>query len=194
MNILLHTCCANCALYPVSYLRDRGERVTGYWFNPNIHPFLEYRNRLNSVRKMEDILGLQMLYQDTYGLIPFVRAIAGKENQRCRVCYFLRLEETARKSVAEGFDAFSTTLLISPYQDQELLRDTGNFLARRYNVEFLFQDFREGFREAQKRAAGLGLYQQKYCGCIYSEAERYQKVRKPGRSNAPLPGRITFSG
>lgn len=176
MNILMHTCCSTCALYPVSFLRSKGEQVTGFWFNPNIHPYLEYRSRLDSVRKLEDLLRLEVMYEDRYGLVMFVRAVVGKEQDRCKTCYFLRLKETARKARDHGFDAFTTSLLISPYQNQCLIRDLGDFFSKQYNVEFLFHDFRDGFRSARRQAAELGLYRQKYCGCIYSEQDRFMKA------------------
>ncbi len=194
MNILLHICCSNCALYPVSDLRSRGEKITGFWFNPNIHPLVEYQNRLNSVRRLEALWGLDMLYEDFYGLIPFVRAVAGKENQRCQTCYFMRLEETARQAKDHGFEAFSTSLLISPYQNQDLLRKTGDFLAEQYNVEFLFRDFREGFRETQQRGSQMGLYRQRYCGCIYSEAERGCRKKRAGENLRSTPARSSPRG
>lgn len=152
--------------------------MTGLWSNPNIHPFQEYEARLESVRKLETLLRLDMHYHDDYGLVDFVRAVAGNEKQRCRHCYTLRLEETAKTAAESGYDCFSTTLLISPYQNQDLINEIGNALAERYNVEFYFEDFRSGFREAQSTSRQLGLYRQKYCGCIYSEMERNVRRKK----------------
>jgi len=181
MRILLHTCCSNCAIYPFDLLKKRGEKAKGLWFNPNIHPLQEYRARLDSLKKLQKIMGLDILYTEEYGLVDFVRAVAGRENERCRHCYRVRLEEAARTANKENLDAFSTTLLISPYQNQKLIKETGLELSELYNVEFYFEDFRPGFREAQARALELDLYRQKYCGCIYSEMERFMKKKKPGR-------------
>lgn len=182
MRILLHTCCSNCAIYPFDLLKKRGEKVKGLWFNPNIHPLQEYTARLESLEELEELMGLDILYRGEYGLVDFVRAVAGRENDRCRHCYGVRMEEAARVARKENLDAFSTTLLISPFQNQELIKETGRELSERYNVEFYFEDFRPGFREAGARALELGLYRQKYCGCIYSEMERFRKKKKPGRS------------
>jgi len=178
MKILLHTCCSNCAIYPFDLLKKRGENVSGLWFNPNIHPFQEYTARLDSLKKLQELRGLDILYAGEYGLVDFVRMVAGREHDRCRYCYSTRMEETARVAKQEGLDAFSTTLLISPYQNQELISEIGGKLAERYNVEFYFEDFRPGFKEARDKAVELDLYRQKYCGCIYSEMERFMKKKK----------------
>lgn len=97
-------------------------------------------------------------------------------DNRCGYCYLCRLEKTAKYAKENGFDAFSTTLLISPYQDHELLKKTGDMLSKKYGIEFLYKDFRPGFRYGQNKARELGLYMQKYCGCVFSEEERYEKL------------------
>jgi len=145
--------------------------VTGLWSNPNIHPLQEYEARLQSVKKLESLLQLDMCYKDDYGLDDFVRVVTGSEKKRCLHCYTMRLEEAARVASKKGYDCFSTSLLISPYQDQDLIREIGRVQAERYNVEFYFEDFRSGFRVARSISKELGLYRQKYCGCIYSERE-----------------------
>jgi predicted adenine nucleotide alpha hydrolase (AANH) superfamily ATPase len=175
VKLLLHICCSNCAIYPVTELRARGENPTGFWFNPNIHPFQEYSARLESVRKLQELWLLDVIYGGEYGLVDFVRNVAGCERERCRHCYTSRLFETARAAAAGGFDAFSTTLLTSPYQNQGLIAEIGRSAAEANNVEFHFEDFRPGFRKAQAVARELGLYRQKYCGCVYSEMERFGK-------------------
>ena len=96
-------------------------------------------------------------------------------DHRCGKCYGLRLEQTARYAALHGFDSFSSTLFVSPYQNHELLRQTAEEMARRYGVAFLYRDFRPGFRQGQQEARELGLYMQKYCGCVFSEEERYAK-------------------
>ncbi len=159
--------------------------MTGLWSNPNIHPFQEYEARLQSVKKIEALLQLDMHYNDDYGLEDFVRAVTGNEKDRCRHCYTLRLEQTAKVAAKEGYDCFSTSLLISPYQNQDLINEIGKVLAERYNVEFYFEDFRSGFRVARSISKELGLYRQNYCGCIYSERERevrQEAKRKRSRS------------
>lgn len=178
----MHICCSNCAVYPVSTLKDRGITITGFWFNPNIHPFTEYKARLDSVKLLEQLWSMELQYKDEYGLTGFVRNVAGKESGRCEYCYSVRLEETAKKAKELNADAFTTSLLVSPYQKFDLLIETGRMLEDKYSVEFLDEDFRSGFRSGRSKAKELGFYSQKYCGCIYSEMERYlsgkQKKRK----------------
>ncbi len=185
MKILLHICCSNCAVYPVGLLKDRGEQVTGFWSNPNIHPFKEYEARLQSVKKVEALLPLEMRYDDHYCIEDFAIAVAGNEKDRCRYCYTLRLEEAARVAAEEGYDCFSTSLLISPYQNQDLINEIGKASAERYNIEFYFEDFRSGFRVARSISKELGLYRQKYCGCIYSEREK--EVRQEAKIKRSSP-------
>lgn len=188
MKILLHTCCSNCTIHPYAVLQKSGHRVTGYWYNPNIHPAAEYSHRLESMRRFQDLWKADVIYNDHYGLVEFVRAVAGRENDRCRTCYLMRLEETARVAAREKFDAFSTSLLISPYQNQGLIAETGRLLAARFNVEFYFQDFRDGFRQALQEARESGFYLQKHCGCIYSEQDAFMKRKGRKAPEAPRPG------
>lgn len=169
----MHICCSNCALYPVTVLRDRGVEITGLWFNPNIHPFTEYRSRLDSLKKLETLWGLDVNYIDEYGLKEYLRNVAGNEDKRCEYCYTSRLEKTAEKAREMNADAFTTSLLVSPYQKFEMIIDIGKMMQERYSVEFYGEDFRKGFNDGRRMSKELGLYRQKYCGCIYSEMERY---------------------
>ncbi|MCD7859419.1 MAG: epoxyqueuosine reductase QueH [Firmicutes bacterium] len=178
MKILLHICCAPCANQCIDVLRADGCDLTGYWYNPNIHPFTEYRARRNCLREYAKSVGLPLLERDDYGLRPFVRAVAADIDGRCLQCYEMRLFDTARSAAQGGFDAFSSSLFISPYQRHELLRDVAERAAAEYGVRFLYRDFRPYFRAGQERARELGLYMQKYCGCIFSEQERYLKPGK----------------
>ena len=110
-----------------------------------------------------------------YDIKRFTRAVFEMEDVRCRYCYESRMEVAARTAKENGFDAFTTTLLVSPYQKHEIIREVGEQMAKKYGVEFYYRDFREGFREGQNIARELELYMQKYCGCIYSEEDRYRK-------------------
>lgn len=176
MKLLMHICCANCAIYPLSVLEEKGITVKGLWFNPNIHPFMEYRSRLESLRKLQQLWGLDIDYNDYYGLQEYLRNVVGNEGGRCEYCYSVRLEQAALKAVEAGADAFSTTLLVSPYQKFDMIIDIGRLMQERYGVEFYAEDFRNGFRQGRQKARTLDLYSQQYCGCIYSEMERYQKT------------------
>lgn len=174
----MHICCSNCGLYPIRTLEKRGIEIRGFWFNPNIHPFLEYTARLQSVRDLEKKWNLDIEYQDYYGLTDFVRNVAHKEATRCEYCYSVRLELTARKARESGMDAFTSSLLVSPYQKTDMIREKGKILSEQYDIEFLAEDFRPGFREGMRMAKELELYRQKYCGCIYSEMERYTEKKQ----------------
>ncbi len=178
MNTLLHICCAPCSIACIRSLREEGIQVTGYWYNPNIHPYTEYRSRHNTLVDYAKSIGLPLLDEGSYGLRDFLRGVDGDFDGRCRFCYECRLEAAAARAAAGGFDSFSTTLLISPYQNHELLRSTGEAAAARHGVSFLYRDFRPRFREGQDEARALGLYMQKYCGCIFSEEDRYRKKKK----------------
>jgi predicted adenine nucleotide alpha hydrolase (AANH) superfamily ATPase len=173
MKLLMHICCANCALFPLKNLKERGARVQGLWFNPNIHPYTEYRSRHDALRQLEELWRLDIHYDDQYGLRDFVRGVAHREHERCEHCYSIRLEEAARRARGLGMDAFSTTLLVSPYQRFDLIVKKGREFEEKYDVEFLAEDFRPGWNEGRKLSKEIGLYRQKYCGCVYSEMERY---------------------
>ena len=172
---LLHTCCAPCSVACIQLLRAEGIEPVSYWYNPNIHPYQEYKARRDTLIGYAEQIGMELIVQEDYGLRDFCRAVAEDIDHRCGHCYACRLEETARYAAGHGFTHFSTTLLVSPYQDHQRIRDTAEELAERYGVTFLYRDFRPYFRAGQERARELGFYIQKYCGCVFSEQERYQK-------------------
>lgn len=178
MNTLLHICCAPCANQCIDVLRTDGYAVTGYWYNPNIHPFTEYRSRRNCLRDYAATIGLPLIERNDYGLRPFVRAVAEDIDGRCVKCYSMRLYAAAHEAKEGGFDSFTSSLFISPYQNHELLREVAERAAAEYGVTFLYRDFRPLFRAGQERARELGMYIQKYCGCVFSEEERYLKAKK----------------
>jgi len=178
MKVLLHICCAPCANRPLADLQAQGHEVTGYWYNPNIHPFTEYRARRNTVREYLAEIGVPLIEQNDYALRPFVRAVAEDIAHRCVKCYEMRLFETARTAKEQGFDAFTSSLFISPYQNHSLMMEVAQRAAETYGVEFLYQDFRPLFKEGQEFAREHGFYMQKYCGCVFSEEERYLKAKK----------------
>jgi len=173
MNILVHICCAPCFLFPQEELQKAGHRVAGFWYNPNIHPLLEYRCRLDSLKKYCIEHKIELLIKDSYELEIFLRGALNEPDLRCRFCYRLRLEATAREAAAEKFDAFTTTLLDSKYQRHELIKTIAKEAAKIYRVDFYYDDFRRGYYQGQNRARELGIYRQKYCGCIFSERDRY---------------------
>ena len=178
MKTLLHICCAPCANMPIEVLRTDGIEVAGYWYNPNIHPFTEYRSRRNCLQEYAKTIELPLILKDEYGLRPFVREVAEDIEGRCVKCYEMRLYDTARQAAEGGFDSFTSSLFISPYQNHELMREVAERAAKEYNVEFLYRDFRPYFKEGQERARELEMYIQKFCGCVFSEQERYLKKSK----------------
>ena len=178
MKTLLHICCAPCSVGSINLLRKEEIALTGFWYNPNIHPFTEYRSRRNCLREYAASIDLPLLEQNDYALRPFVRAVAEDIQNRCETCYEMRLFEAAKAAKEGGFDNFTSTLFISPYQDHELMKAVAEKAADAYNIDFLYRDFRPAFKEGQQTARDLGMYIQKYCGCVFSEEERYLKKSK----------------
>lgn len=173
MNVLLHMCCANCAIYPIRVLRESGHSVVGYFFNHNIHPYQEYRRRLQAVEDYAAASDLLVVYKDEYLLEDFLAQVATEHANRCTYCYQSRLKQAAEYAADSGYDAFTTSLLYSRYQNHELIQKMGEELGQHYGVEFLYEDYRTGWQEGIKASKAMGLYRQQYCGCIYSEKERY---------------------
>lgn len=177
MRILVHICCAPCFTYPHARLIEEEHDVTGFFYNPNIHPYSEFKKRMDSLEKYAELKGTRIVYKNDYDLENYLRGSLGSHD-RCEFCYTCRLGETARMAGSLGFDAFTTTLLISPYQKHELIVSVAKKIADEHGVGFYYEDFREGYRESRETAKALDLYMQKYCGCIFSEKERYLKVKK----------------
>ena len=178
MRILLHVCCGPCTIYPLQILRDQGHAVEGLFYNPNIHPFQEFKRRINALREFSEIEQFPIDIDPNYGLREYLRRVVFHEQSRCSVCYEMRLEHSAAKAGKEGFDAFSSTLLYSRYQNHEQIREKGSLLAKKYETVFYYEDFRSGWQFGIDRSKDMGLYRQPYCGCIYSEQERYDKLFK----------------
>lgn len=172
-KVLLHVCCAHCAAYTVEHWRRQGCEVSGFWYNPNIHPYSEHQNRLESMRKLAQEIELPLIIAGGYDMPEYFRRVAGKESQRCQLCFDLRLSATADTAREKGFDAFTTTLLISPHQQHETLLKTGNRIAEEKLVKFLYADLRKRYSDSRRLTKPLDLYRQQYCGCLYSEWERY---------------------
>jgi predicted adenine nucleotide alpha hydrolase (AANH) superfamily ATPase len=175
MKLLFHACCAPCSTACFLGLKDEGLAAGLFWYNPNIHPFTEYQARKNSIVKFaaENAVNLDM--DDEYGLRLFLKTVGTdpRPGDRCGICYTLRLEKTARVAAANNYNAFSTTLLCSPYQNHDAIRAAGEAAASDAGVQFFYRDFRPWFMEGQRIARDGGSYIQKYCGCVFSEEERY---------------------
>lgn len=178
----MHICCANCAVYPIHHLRERGIEFGGLWFNPNIHPVEEYGLRKEALRELQSLWGLDIDFAGDYGLDEFMQAVDSHAGDRCEACFRMRMGETARRASSEGFDAFSTSLLVSPWQNHGLIAEAGREAQEAHDVEFYYKDLRPGYREARREARTMGLYSQWYCGCVFSRKEReLEKAEKAAR-------------
>ena len=184
---LMHICCAPCANRPIDALRGEGIEPVGFWFNPNIHPYTEYQARKHTLEDYAREIGMKLVIGGTYDLRSFITAVAGDIDGRCAHCYRCRMEETARYAAANGFSSFTTSLLISPYQNHQAICAAAREMGERYGVEFLYRDFRPLFQAGQEFAREHGFYMQKYCGCIFSEEERYcRRRRRPAPAQDPV--------
>jgi predicted adenine nucleotide alpha hydrolase (AANH) superfamily ATPase len=175
-KVLLHVCCAHCAAYTAAHFRGEGCDVTAYWYNPNIHPFTEHQSRLESMQTLAQELDLPMIIGEGYDFIEYFRRVVGHEAERCGYCFELRLSRTAAAAREGGYDGFTTTLLISPHQQHEILKETGEKVAAASGVAFLYADLRKRYSDSRRITKPLDLYRQQYCGCLYSEWERYRQT------------------
>ena len=180
MKLLLHTCCAPCSVYCIDELRSENIEPVVYWFNPNIHPYMEYKARRDCLKEYTKSININAIFEENYGLDDFCKNVVKSLDTRCQdYCYPVRLEQTAKYAKENGFDTISTTLLVSPYQKHEIIKELGEKIANKYGIEFLYRDFRIGFRQGQEKAREIGLYIQKYCGCIFSEENaKYLQIRR----------------
>jgi len=179
MKLLLHTCCAPCSVYCIEQLRKENIEPTLFWYNPNIHPFTEYKARCDTLKEYADSINIKAVFIDEYGLDEFCRNTADNLDTRCTAyCYPVRLKRTFEYAKENGYDAVSTTLLYSIYQNHDFIKKLCEALSNEYGIEFLYRDFRTGFWDGHDKAVEAGLYMQKYCGCIFSEEDRYVKKIK----------------
>jgi len=174
-RILLHICCGPCAIYPVSALRSENFTVRGFFYNPHIQPYQEFEKRLKTLQAFAESADLPLILRADYDPETFFRQVAFRETNRCLYCYSVRLNAAAALAKKSRFEAFTTTLLYSKRQKHELVVSIAEEISRKHGIAFLYRDFRSGWREGQQRAKALGMYRQQYCGCIYSEMERFRK-------------------
>ncbi len=176
-KVLLHTCCAPCTTYVYDNLRKSGFNVTGFFYNPNIHPYTEYEKRLLTMKLYAALANLKMVFVDLYDIENFFDIIFRKKDKKCLYCFILRLHKAAAFAKRRGYDCFSTTLLVSPYQKHDLIKEAGRLVAKKFGIDFLYKDFRKGYHLSRRMAGQMNLYRQKYCGCIYSERDRFRKTK-----------------
>ena len=175
MKLLLHICCGPCAVYPLTFLREKDYSITAFFYNPNIHPFKEFRRRLVTADEYLRKQHIPAIIDKKYGLKYFLRSVVHNEGKRCNFCYSDRLEKTVQTAKENNFDAFTSTLLYSKYQNHKKIIKICKNLEEHYSIPFFYHDFREGWQQGIDISKQLSLYRQPYCGCIYSEWERYDK-------------------
>ena len=175
MKMLLHICCGPCTIYPLKELRTKGFDVTGLYYNPNIHPYMEFLRRRQALEDYSAKTFLSMIWPPGYPMEEFLHHVALLESDRCEYCLQSRLAYTAQTAIIGKYDAFTTPLLYSKYQKHDLIRQIGEDVGRKLGVDFYYEDFRVGWSEGVKISRDLQMYRQPYCGCIYSEKDRYYK-------------------
>ena len=175
-SVLIHCCCVHCAAYTVDYWRRQEYEVRVLWYNPNIHPYTEHQHRLDAMKSLAQQVSLPLIVAEGYDIIDYFQQVVGRESERCQYCFRLRLSKTVDTAYQSGFTAFTTTLLISPHQKNDLLREIGNRLAAEKGIDFLYADIRKYYSDSRCMTKGLNLYRQQYCGCVYSEWERFANI------------------
>lgn len=175
MKVLLHICCAPCCIYPVATLKSEGMDVMGFFYRHNIHPYSECLRRQETLQSYADQINLGIIFQQGYDLEGFIQHVVYRETDRCAYCYHDRLRTTALLAKRGKFDYFTSTLLYSKFQKHDTIRTLGESVGASVGIPFLYKDFRSGWKEGIKISKDLNLYRQQYCGCIYSEKERYYR-------------------
>ncbi len=178
VNLLLHICCASCLCAPLEELRGEGIHVHGYFYNPNIHPLLEFRKRVKAVHIFQESDPIEIDYCEEYGLREFLSTVNYEGDNRCEDCYTLRLKSTALHAKEKGFDAFCSTLLFSKQQDHERIKEIGEQISVQIGIPFEYKDYRHLCDCSHQIAKKKMLYRQSYCGCIFSEYERYKDTTR----------------
>lgn len=175
-KLLLHVCCGPCASASIPAFQARGAEVTGFFYNPNIHPLLEYRRRLTGARDVAALTDVALVEDVAYDPAAWFAAVGPGDDSRCARCIALRLDRAAAEAAALGCGSFSTTLAISPWQDHEAIRAGGQEASERHGPDFVYEDLRPLYPESRRLSRQWGLYRQKYCGCLISEWERYREA------------------
>lgn len=182
-KLLLHSCCAPCSTYVLSYLNNYFD-ITIYYYNPNIHPEEEYIKRLNEqVKLVNEVYKNKInIIKEIYAPSDYFNKIKGHENdkeggERCHICYKIRMEKCAKYAKENGYDYFTTTLSVSPYKNAKVLNEIGKSLEEKYNIKYLYADFKkkDGYKTSIILSKKYNLYRQDYCGCVYSKIEKKEE-------------------
>lgn len=176
MKILLHQCCGPCSFYPLETLIKNNFEVTTFFYNPNIHPYTEFIQRLDNAKKVNKIYNIKGYFFNFYNVKNYLKKLP--TNNRCIYCYDVRIKITAAFAKKNKFDYFTTTLLYSKYQQHDTIKNIAEKYSIIYNIPFYYNDFRIGWQKGFDLSRLHNIYMQKYCGCIYSEQERYAKKIK----------------
>lgn len=175
MKLLLHSCCGPCTIYPYKVLKEQHHEITSIFHNPNIHPFREFKARLRCFREYCEKINIPAFIDNNYGLHTFLRNSFSSKIDRCFQCYSMRLTEVAKTASEKGFEGFTTTLLYSKYQQHKVIHSICTQLAEQFSLSFVYEDFRKGWQYGIDKSIEENMYRQSYCGCIFSEQERYDK-------------------
>lgn len=174
-KVLIHACCAICSGYPLEYLMENDYEPVVYFYNPNIQPNEEYQKRLDAEITLCQNYGCELITEE-YKTEDFLESISGLENEpeggkRCEKCFLLRLDKTAKKAKGLGIENFTTSIVISPHKNFELISKIGKDVAQKYNLNYLDINFKkqDGFLKTNKISRELNLYRQNYCGCLFSK-------------------------
>ncbi len=177
MRVLLHSCCGPCTIYPLRILREQHHEVKAYFFNPNIHPFSEFMKRRDTLATFAKGVSLPLVVDDRYELHSFLKGALDYGRDRCLFCYRTRLAQVFAHASEGDTEAVTTTLLYSKYQRHADIVAIASELSEEYDLPFLYEDFRLGWQEGVAESKRLEMYRQKYCGCVFSELERYKDRR-----------------
>lgn len=177
MRVLLHICCGPCSITVIRSLLDEGCEVAGFFYNPNIQPLAEYLRRREGVAQVAEKYGIPLLWpeEEPASPAPWLSMILNAQGPRCAPCWALRLDRTARLAKSAGFDAFSSSLLYSRRQNHEGIRAAAEQAGQKAGTAFLYRDFRPTWQRGIELSKAWGIYRQQYCGCIFSEYERYSR-------------------
>ncbi len=186
-EVLIHACCAHCTAYTLEHWRGLGYKPTAYWYNPNIHPFSEHRRRLEAMRALAEKLDFPLMVAPGYDMAEYFRRVAGHEQERCSYCFRLRLGKTAETAFALGMAGFTSSLFISPHQQHEAARRAGEESAAACGTEFLYADIRKRYSQSRHITKPMELYRQQYCGCLFSEWERYRDEAQSAGEKTSIP-------
>ena len=184
-KLMLQACCAPCSSYVLEILSNYFQ-ITIVYYNPNIYPYEEYIKRLDEVKKLIKLIKSRYpidILEVEYDKAAFDDISKGLEFEpeggaRCHKCYYLRMEKVALLAKKNNYDYFTTTLSISPYKNAEVLNNIGAFLENKYNIKYLYADFKkkEGYKRSIELSKKYNLYRQEYCGCEFSIQKKEETI------------------